>query len=242
MRIDVNIPKDWNEITGTQLTRLAKLFLKYRQKPNFLTRCFFLFSGWQPLRRRQFVQDKKTYYWFKRGKDKFFISAGLFVSLVKQLEWITSGINIPKSMPPVVGYRHCNVKLFSVSLEDYLNAENYLNAFTETEDRKYLGKLFRVFYKPKRWTFRFFPLSSYRKYAVFLWFTGTRNYLAGKYPYLFSGNSGSGTVAPDEQILSLLSALNDGKPHDNERIMKTHIHECFYELNLKIEHAPKNKK
>ena len=241
MRIDLNIPKSWNEITGTQLIQLAKVFLRFREKPDFLTRCFFLFSGWRPLQRRQFIQDGTTFYWFKHGNDKFFLGVNLFTYLVQKLNWITTGIQLPKSMPPVTGYRHCNIKLFSVILEDYLNAENYYNAFIQTEDRKYLGKLFRVFYKRKKLAVRLWPVSRFQKYAVFMWFTGARNYLAVKYPYLFSGNSESGTVSPDEQILNLLSSLNNGDVTANDKIFKSHVHECFHELNLKIEYSPKNK-
>lgn len=241
MRIDVNIPKSWSEVSGDQLPELAKLFMKYREKPDFLTRCFFLFSGWKPFRRRQFTQAGITYYWFTYKKEKFFLGVNLFTSLVQKLNWLTSTIQLPKSMPPVRGYRHCNVKLFSVTLEDYLNAENYFNAYIQTENKKYLGLLFRVFYNRKRWAFRIRQVSRQQKDGVFMWFTGARNYLAEKYPYLFSGGSGSGTVSPEETILSLLSALNNGNVTANEKIFKSHVHECFYELNLKIEHSPKNK-
>ena len=239
MRVDLTLPKGWHEVKGDKLVKLAKLYMSHRAKPDFLSRCFFLFSGWKPLRKREIVVDGKNQYWFKKGKQKFYIDADLFTTLVKKLEWVSTGISLPASMPPVRGFRHCNVKLYSVTLEDYLSADNYFNAFTQTGESRYLGKLFAVFYSRRHW---FSRASKIQKYAVFLWFTGVKNYLVNKYPYIFSGNSGNtGIPSPDETILSLLSSLNNGNVTANKDIFKTHVHECFYELNLKIEHAPKIK-
>jgi hypothetical protein len=233
MRIDVTLPKGWHEITGEELVKLAGMFLKYDKKPEFLTRCFFLLSGWKPLRIPNFIEDDKTQYWFKSGKKKFYADIDIFHTMVKQLEWLLAGFKLPASMPTVRGYKSCNVKLYSVSLEDYLNADNLFNAFVSTNEAKYLNQLFSLFYKKKRWVAW---ASQPKKYAVFLWFSGAKNMLVNKYPSLFYESPGStGTVSAEETILNLLSALNNGDVTNNEKLFKTHVHECFHELNLKIE-------
>ncbi len=239
MRIELTLPRGWHQVKGRELVQLARLYMKYNKKADFLSRCFFLFSGWKPMRKREVVKDGKSQYWLKKGKQTFYIDADLFTTLVKKLEWVSTGISLPASMPPVRGFQHCHVKLYNVPLEDYLNADNYFNAFTQTGEGRYLHHLFCVFYSRKRW---FSRATKAEKYAVFLWFTGVKNYLVNKYPYIFSGNAGSTDIpSPDETILSLLSSLNNGDVTSNKDIFKTHVHECFYELNLKIEHAPKTK-
>ena len=236
MRIDLNLPKGWKDITGKQLVVLSNVFLKRMKKPDFMIRCFLVFSGWKILKRRDFREDGKRQFWFKSEKQTFYIDSDLFHTLLSSLNFLTEKIELPAGNPQIKGYKSCNHKLYNVTLESFLEADNFFKAFSTTEKRVFLKKLFRVLYKKKRWIV-FHRVSMSEKYAVFLWFSGVKNYLVNKYPYLFS--SGAGNSDPEEEILSLLTSLNGGKPHDNERILKTHVHECFYELNLKIENAPK---
>lgn len=241
MRIDLVLPKEWKEVQGKHLVKLARIFLKYQEKPEFLTQCFLLFSGWKILNRREFIEDNKTQYWFKSGNWKFYINSDLFHSLVTSISFISDKIELPAGNPPIKGYKACNYKLYNVTLEEYLEADNFYNAFVSTKQYKYLGKMVAVLYKKKSHLV-FHRISRAEKYAVFIWFSGVKSLFVHKYPYLFTGGSGSASVeSPEESILNLLSALNDGKPHDNERIFKTHVHECFHELNLKIENAETKK-
>ncbi len=237
MRIDLNLPKKWQDIKAEDLVPLARLFLKYQEKPDFLTRCFLMFSGWNVLRRKEFVEDHRLQYWFGKANQKFYIPVELFQSLVVQLMFLSETIELPAGNPKIKGYTACNHKLYNVSLETFLEAENFLSAFVSTGKHAFLTKLFKTLYVKKRRVI-FHRVTRYEKYAVFLWFSGVKHYMINKYPYLFAERT-EVESNPEEALLNLLSALNDGKPHDNERIFKTHVHECFYELNYKIENAPK---
>lgn len=238
MRIDVTLPAGWHEVTGKQLVQLAGLFLKHREKPGFLVRCFFLFSGWKVLKRPGFSDNDVQYYWFKCKRRKFAVEVSIFHALVKKLEWVISGFQLPASMPPVRGFKPCNVKLYNVPLGDYLAADNLYSAFVATGNRQHLTRLFNLFYKRERW---FSVPSETEKYAGFLWFSGARHYLVNRYPYLFPGAGSADDVSPEETVLSLLFALNNDDVTLNEKILKTHVHECFHSLNKKIEYSkPKN--
>ncbi len=253
MRVDVTLPKGWHEVDGIHLVKLAKLFLKYQAKPDFLVRCFFLFSGWKAVRRKEFVENGILYYWFELEKGKpFFVDVNIYHSLVNELEWISSEINLPKEMPVIKGFNSCNLKLYNVSLDEFLNADNYYSAFVNTNEIKYLDNLIAIFYRSRGETWnsekldelsrRFKSTPTAVKYAVFLWFSGVKSFFVQKYPYIFSGNSNStASVSPEETILNLLSSLNNGDVTNNEKLFKTHVHECFYELNLKIEYSKPNK-
>nr|WP_321357179.1 hypothetical protein [uncultured Draconibacterium sp.] len=237
LRIDLSLPKKWQDIKGKELVKLARIFLKRMEKPDFLIRCFLVFSGWKVLQWRDFFDEGKHQFWFKSGKKKFYIDSGLFHTLVSTLNFLCEKIELPAGNPQIKGYKACNHKLYNVSLETFLEADNFFNAFASTGKGVFLNKLFRTLYTKKR-RLLLHRATRYEKYAVFLWFSGIKNFMVNKYPYLFA--EGNGVEAdPEEAILNLLSALNDGKPHDNERIFRTHVHECFYELNFKIENAPK---
>lgn len=240
MEIHLTLPNCWHDISGKHLVELAKLFLRHKTKPDFITRCFFLFSGWKPLRKTEVNEAGTTFYWFRCCRKKFMLGVNIYTTLVQRLNWITGGFRLPASMPPVNGFSPCNIRLYGVSLEDYLNAENYYSHFAETNKMVALNGLFRTFYKKNRWLAR---ATKAEKYAVFIWFSGVKNMMVNKYPYLFSsgGNSG-GTASPEETILNLLSALNNGDVTNNEKLFKTHVHECFHELNNKIEYSQKIKK
>jgi hypothetical protein len=239
MEIHLILPKSWGDISGSHLVKLARLFLRHKTKPDFLTRCFFFFSGWKPLRKTEVNENGTTFYWFRRGGQKFMVGMNIYTTLVQRLNWITSGFQLTASMPKIKGYTHCNLMLYSVPLEDYLNAENYYTHFAETNKMVALNGLFRTFYKKKKW---FASASKAEKYAVFLWFSGVKHMLVNKYPYIFSSGNSTGTASPEETILNLLSALNNGDVTNNEKLFKTHVHECFHELNMKIEQSQKTKK
>jgi hypothetical protein len=239
MKIDLTLPSGWHQVEPGKLVQLARLFLSHCEKSDFLARCFFLFSGWKLMRRPQITIEGKKQYWFKKGFLQFYIDADRFTFLVKKLEWITEGIALPAGLPEIKGFSHVNHRLYYVTLETFLEADNYYQAYIETQKFSYINQLFQQFYHRQR---LFAWPSKAEKYAVFLWFTGVKSFLAIKYPYIFTGSSGSeGGTSPEETILNLLSALNQGDVTNNKKIFKTHVHECFHELNLKIEHAPKTK-
>lgn len=252
MKVDVKLPKSWNQVTGQQMVKLASLFLKYQKKPDFLIQCFLLFSGWKVEYLKGFSENGKHYYWFsKKGINRFAVDTEVFRTLVNSLNWITEGFGLPASMPEIKDYQTCNVKLYNVTLDEFLNADNYYNAFAQTGTPGYLNRLVAVFYRrkgekwdpelmEKRWN-RFMQEPYEARYAVFMWFSGVKSFLVSKYPYIFSGNS-SGNISPDETILNLLSSLNNGDVTHNQQIFKTHVHECFHELNLKAELLERRKK
>jgi len=251
MKVNVELPKAWNEITGHQLVKIAGLFLKHEGKPDFLIHCFLFFSGWKIVQRKPLMQAGKTWYWFRTSGSPFAVDVDVFRTLINSLSWIVAGFGIPSSMPCISNYMPCNVKLYNVSLDEFLNGDNYFNAYVQTGEIQFLNRLLAVFYRRKgeKWDpemvekryNRFSFESPETRFAVFMWFSGVKSFLVSKYPYIFSGSS-SGNISPEEMILNLLSSLNQGDVTHNQQIFKTHVHECFHELNLKAEYLQNRKK
>jgi hypothetical protein len=248
MRVDVTIPKKWGELNSAQLIGLSSLFLKYREKHDFLARCFLLLAGWKILRWRYSSDaDGRRFYCFKRpGQKRFYLAADLFATVVKNVEWVTTTIALPGEMPQLKGFHPCDTELYGVSIEEYLKADNYFRAYYSTRKVEYLDTLVAVFYLRKREQYdgnrvdrrarRFRTKPMAFKYAVFLWFLAIPIMLKNKYPFVFSGGE-IDSQDPRETVMALLSSLNKGDVTANKEIFRTHVHECFYELDQRIQHS-----
>jgi hypothetical protein len=121
-------------------------------------------------------------------------------------------------------------------------ADNLHKAFINTEKSEYIQKIAGIY-----WTKDFNPsnitsitLSEKQKMSVFIWFCGIQRYMVNQYSEMFSGGSVTNSN-PAEVVLNLLSGLNQGDVTRNEKIMNTHVHEVFFELNkLAIQNKKKN--
>jgi hypothetical protein len=222
MDIQLTLPKRWGDLKQGQLEKIAGIFLKYQDKPDFLTQCFFLFSGWRIVRGMMLPDTDGTYFFFKKKGDKVFcITSELFSQLVSNLQWIIAGFQVPAYVPAIRGFKTPTRLLYEITIGQFLTVENYYSGFVDKGD------------------FKRRPISS--RYASFLWFSGVKTWLRSKYPYVFSGSGSDEQIAPDAVILNLLSSLNEGDITRNEKILKTRMHEAFFELNAKIEHSQSNK-
>jgi hypothetical protein len=135
--------------------------------------------------------------------------------------------------PEFKGYTSPDSRLFNITLDRYLTADFHyqsvdsVNKICETE------KIVETLWTRK--SHRKLRLSNAESTAVYLWYTGAKKYLRDEYPYIFTQSSGD-MISPRETVLGLLSVFNDGKPQNNEQILKTSVHEVFFELNRMIKY------
>jgi len=245
MEIHLTLPKKWSDITPEQLRKLSMLFIRYQDKPEFLTRCFLLFSGWSIVRWRMWIKPDGLYFYFREPKAGVFsITSDLFRDLVNQIQWITKGFQTLPFVPALKGFRSPNLYLYNITLEQFLMAENFYNAFIETGDFRKLDRLLACLYCN---SFEHLNVNKVAKtigrraisdrYACFIWFSGVKSWLSNKYPYIFSASDSKEDAPPDAVVLNLLSSLNEGDITRNGKILKTRMHEAFHELNNKIEYS-----
>jgi hypothetical protein len=249
MDIQLTLPKRWGDLKPGQLEKVAAIFLRYHDKHEFLIQCFFLFSGWRIVRWMMWLATDATYFYFKKkGEKVFYVSSELFSQLVGNLQWILNGFYVPSYVPKLKGFPTPRQLLYEITVEQFLTAENYYNGFSEKGDIKQLDKMLACLYcdsftatnlgKAAKVIGRR-PISS--RYAAFLWFSGVKTWLRTKYPYVFSSSGNVEEVPPDAVVFNLLSSLNDGDITRNEKILKTRMHEAFFELNNKIEYSKSHK-
>ena len=178
------------------------------------------------------------------------VDADLYSDFVKQLEWSTSEIKLVSVLPEFGPFKPVDVRLYEVTLDEYLFLDSAFSAFVKTMQKKYLNRMLAIVYRTKKETWNssildkkahwFVLVPFYKKYVIFLWYIGLKDFLKAEYPFVWQA-SGSGEISPAQAILNLLSSLNNGDVTKNKELLKTHVHEAFYELNLKSEQAIKLK-
>lgn len=241
MRIDVTLPKSWHDLTQVQFLKVTRLFLKNYQEHQLLSQALFILTGWNIIPWRMIQNTKETEFMVKPEKgDSFWISAGMFYTLTTKLKWIIENIQLPAAVPGIRGFALPNVKLYGTTLEQYLMADNFLQAYQSTHKPEYLNLLMASLFLRKGEEFnaemvtpnarRFRCVSFYRKNAVLFWFLGVKDWLASKYPYVFSGTSSD--LSPYDAVINLMAALNGGDITRNKLILQSHLHEALNELNL----------
>jgi hypothetical protein len=247
--VNINLPKAWSELSEKQLLFISKLFiLDFSSDPyKFLTHVLVKIAR---------IKIKSTFkngilledYIIRiRGEKKFRISTSQFHALAKSLDFLlepVSGVNTLKS---IRRRRPCNKRMYGTKFIQFLTAENYYLAFINTKETKYLRCLTATIYnKPNepfkeslvsKNSFAFFFTSYVKLYAVYLWYSGFRSYLAIEFPYIFSVSKESDPglqPKPKEYLMSLIRGLSDGDVTKNDHIqMQVNTMDALFELNQK---------
>lgn len=250
--IDLNIPANWIDLSNKQLLFIAKLFVsdfaKYRMQ--FLTHVFVFFS------KARLIGDPHLDFYlvkFKKHK-KVQLPVSLFTSMANNLDWILSDVTELKPLKRIFFAFPVNYRMHNTLFEQFLTAENYYIAFSETKEIKYLNMLVASLYslpfqrfnskkivKRSKW---FSLVSLAVKYTVFLWYTGFRTYISNECPDLFS-------VAPKTKkkskliikthIMSFVRGLTEGDVTKTNAVYKSDTWAALYELNEKAKEGTKKK-
>jgi len=248
-KIELTLPKGWNELKKGELETVAGYLLRHRNRPQLLTRCFLLFSGWKIIRWDRMMGLEQGYVYFqKKGEPVFRLDPDVFTGLAKKLEWIVKEYTLPSYVPRIRGLETPNLILYKTTLEQYLMADNFYIRFINRGDFKDLDRMIAALFcqniadidLDKR-TRRVARSKKKVRLAVFIWFSGLKCWMRDKYPYIFSGIDQESGQTPDQAILGLLSALNGGDITKNKTILSTGVHEALYELNQKMEHSKSQK-
>lgn len=240
----------WDKLTPKQLLIVADVASKPNYEKSFPTKVFLRINGLRVkpgyvITKTGDGHDFKSNIFQMNWKRQFTISTNIFTSMVKKFDWLDEDIKLFRCLPKIKGYPASDYRLFSATLEQFLFADNLYNAFAATNQIKYLRQLTAVFYCPVKEKFdsakvakrslRFIFAKRKHMYATYLWYTGVKKWIMNKYFYVFNGEGASSNTPPDESILSLLSALNQGDITKNETILKTPVHEALFQLNLMSE-------
>jgi len=250
-QIHISVPTKWEDLTQKQLEYVGRMMLLDLPDMELISRCFLRFADMKILSKDPVDIDGELHYKFSmQGQGEFVISVDVFTDMLTRLGWLTAEVTLfhhPERFGPFIG---CHWKLYGVTLEEYLIADQMYISYIRTREIKYIDNLMAVLYRKRDEDFaeganiernakRLSRATPAQKQVIVLWYTAIKLWLKTKYPYLFSDQGSESDESPVEFVMALQSALNEGDVTHNSQIRKTDVHEVFYELNRKIEQSQK---
>jgi hypothetical protein len=230
--IELKLPGSWMEIPIPRVIRLAGMLQVPQTRSGFLLKAFLLITGIRPVKKTPVIIDHTLHHWFRHGKRDILLSNRQLVDASQKLTFLLEDTKIPVPLwkgsrfwftPPVFG-------LYNLNVEQYLNCENNFMAFTANGDTAHLKKLAINLWAPARINRqpakRIARLPEDVKNAIILFYTGSRDFLAGEFPTLFSRSGGSGP----SDVTALIRTLNGGDVTRNEGILKVQLWDALKQL------------
>lgn len=202
-----------------QLRFVSLLFQNGISEAEFLAKAFMYLAGLKLMASRE--PDPDGARWYRHGtlKKPFLMTAELVTLMAEKCRFLFSPGEI-KPLPWIRMAKARHYRLYNASFEEYLMAENYYFAYTETKNQAHLDNLIAVLYRRPwhRWNSSriqerakiFRHVNPEVKNCVFMWYIGFRNYIPERCPSLFSGKKSSGSFKPRTYINGMIHQLSNG--------------------------------
>ena len=246
-KIELTVPRGYAEMNEKQLRYVASLQVSGQSEESMRTKCFIRFAGIKP------VAHLGEIYFFIRPKFKgtFSLKAEEVAYFSKKMDWITKNYIGITPIQKIGRYQAVDRIFRDITFAQYLDAENYYQAFIFTKKEQYLHKLMSTLYQTgkkydssltdKRAKYFARKASETEKIATIMWMMGVKEYFSIKFSYLFSVSSAGGDdqKAPDmfEIISNQVRALTDGDVTKQKAVLASNTWDALKELNEKAKEA-----
>jgi len=251
MKVELAVPRSYAELTEKELRYIASLQLAGSTAEKIWVKCFIRFSGIRP------VWGIGDTYFFDKKKVKGYFCLGLedITYFARKMEWITK--NHIGIQPVKCGkYKPVDKWLRDTTFIQYVDAENYYQAYIHTKNVDFLYKMMAVLYQPAaRYNdLKVNALSRYfkrrgevEKQMAMMWMVGVKSYFSKKFTYLFARESGAEddeTTFPDmaEIINNQLRILTSGDITKRMQVLAANTIDALSELNEKCREYEQLKK
>lgn len=269
--IKLNIATSWNQLTRKQILFVSKLYLSKLDLETFRIKAFLFLTGIKALPKK--VVKDQVYWIFKRGNDKFMLDRQELAWFLHSVDYLTGDCKLTNNLFPsfslfLTRYFGPSRRCYNLSYLEFIHAEKCLYAFQKTNESKHLNDLCSVLYRPGKKNYHplrpdhdgdrrekfndyvyskrsvlFRMLSIEKRFAVYLFYTGSRNFLIESFPNLFkSGTISSEPVNPVDSLRNIIHDLNGGDPTRNDKLYQMQVWEAFEHLDHLIKTMPKKKK
>lgn len=237
MELRLNLPTTTAQLTPRQLKAISWLFLLGLPETEFLVKAFLFLSGLKLEPRN--TNPGTNYFSHKSLEKPFIIDPDLLAEMAKQCSFLLE----PAELHPLRWIRFARARhfrLYNATFEEYLMAENYYFAFTETKKPEHLDNLVAVLYRlPWHWwnaakiqkRARWFRLVDPAiKNSVFMWYTGFRAYVPKRCPQLFTGKKSSQAFNPRNYINGMVHQLSNGDITIKNKLLQQSCWDALDEL------------
>ena len=241
-KIELTVPRGYSEMNEKQLRYVAALQVSGQSEEKLRTKCFIRFSGIKPI-----ANTGDTYYFIRpKFKGTFSMTAESVAYFSKKMDWISKHYIGITPIQRIGRYQAVDRLLRDTTFAQYLEMENFYQAFLFTKKEEFLHKLMATLYLKctkydgnltEKRANRFARASEVDKIATIMWIMGIKEYFKIKFKNLFvSYASGEETdEAPDmfEIINSQVRALSNGDITKEDDILKKQTWSALKELDNK---------
>jgi len=254
MNVELKAPINYSELTEKQLRYVAALQIAGNSEMQIWSKCLLKFTGLQPV-----VGDKSKYFFKKKNvKTIFEVEIEDLLNFANALRFLTKNYKGIIPLARLKNFAPCSALLEDVKFSQYLEAENYYQAYMFTKDETFLHGLMATLYNKKGKPYNndltdlkaksLAKCSKEEKLICFMWFVGVKEFFAEKFKFLFAGGATKleeeeEPQAPDMYaiIQNQVRALTDGDITKREAVLNSLTWDALEELNNKIREAKQMK-
>ena len=222
MKIDIKVPRSWEELSIRQLEFVFKLLAQELSATEIK---IVLLLRWNKLE----VVDRNTdgYILCNSRKMTGYISTETMAELTTYLDWLDRLPDSPLRPEKLAGHKALPAELGGVPFETLLIIDNYYQGYLRTKDESLLDEMGQVLYN---WNnHRFLP---WQRVAVFYWIASLKEWMAKKFPTLFRPVA-STSLAPasvEESMNTQIRALTKGDITKEAAVLAMDCHRALAEL------------
>lgn len=249
MNINLTAPVSYEQLTERQLRFVASLVLFGMEEEAIWTRCFVKFTGISPMGEK----DDRYFFKMKGIKGLFSIPMEAATEFIRTMSFLTRNHIGIRPIGKLCGLVPAQSRWEDVTFLQYLDAENFYQAYLHTKDSSYLNKLIATLYKKKGEPYdnehskarlrMISRLSNVEKTCCLLWVMGIKEFFSRKWPDLFAPSLTGGSDAPDMYsiIQNQMRVLTDGDITKREQVLNALAWDALDELNAQVVEARKIK-
>lgn len=240
--LKLTLPTKWIDLTNRQLVFVSRLWMAEYPETDFLVKAFLILTGVKLVTGGVETHGRASLHYKHRSiKKPFLIETDLMAELCEKCRYLLT----PDEVNPInrIGFaRARHFRMYNATFEEYLMAENYFFAYTETRKEEHLDNLIACLYRLpwQRWNAgkiqsrakMFGKIDPAIKNAVFLWYIGFRSYVPKRCKALFSvkGGGSGRPFNPREYINGMIHTLSNGDITIKDKLLSRPCWDALDEL------------
>lgn len=222
-KINIEYPIDWEHMSSEDFRNVCTILGQPHGRKETLFLCLCALAHIRPDNPIHYdpkaIKDNVA---FIIGGNSYIISPKVIQEACSQLEFILDSVGLAPS--PIA---RLDRKLYGVSFEQYYQADAYMLRYREDNNGMWLKETAKCL---TNGAVR--KLLPWQQKGLVIWWNGVKKYLMDKYPFVLQQGEGSLVdYTPADILQDLLGVMNDGKPQDNDKILKSDVHSVLYTLN-----------
>ena len=221
-KIDIVYPISWDTMSMEDFRNVCTIISQPHGRKETLFLCLCALAHIRPDNPIKYdpkcIKDNVA---FIIGGKSYIISPKVIREACGQLEYILDDVGLAPSPLEKI-----DRKLYGISFEQYYQADAYMLRYAADGDAKWLKEASKTITKGR--TRKLLP---WQQKGLVIWWNGLKKYLMAKYPYVLQEGSSITDSTPADILQDLLSCMNDNKPQENDKILKSDVHSVLHTLN-----------